>query len=157
MGSSVSSATTTTASRTSSRPFAKSPRISTTRRVSSPNTERAEEATRHVEEVVKSLTSSHSLSKQTHEQLRQLNALAQHVNQKLRSLGATKELVDRANAQMNEVNEVVWDVDRKVKKLADQSQWVKEIEGSVERFQERNCLPLWVDQGDGGVVGSTKD
>ena len=20
-----------------------------------------------------------------------------------------------------------------------------------------NCLPLWVDQGDGGVVGSTKD
>ena len=21
----------------------------------------------------------------------------------------------------------------------------------------RNCLPLWVDQGDGGVVGSTKD
>ena len=22
---------------------------------------------------------------------------------------------------------------------------------------ERNCLPLWVDQGDGGVVGSTKD
>ena len=98
--------------------------------------ERAEEATRHVEEVVKSLTSSHSLSKQTHEQLRQLNALAQHVNQKLRSLGATKELVDRANAQMNEVNEVVWDVDRKVKKLADQSQWVKEIEGSVERFQE---------------------
>ena len=23
--------------------------------------------------------------------------------------------------------------------------------------QVRNCLPLWVDQGDGGVVGSTKD
>ena len=22
---------------------------------------------------------------------------------------------------------------------------------------QRNCLPLWVDQGDGGVVGSTKD
>ena len=22
---------------------------------------------------------------------------------------------------------------------------------------EGNCLPLWVDQGDGGVVGSTKD
>ena len=22
---------------------------------------------------------------------------------------------------------------------------------------ECNCLPLWVDQGDGGVVGSTKD
>ncbi|TDI35766.1 MAG: hypothetical protein E2P02_27305 [Acidobacteria bacterium] len=98
--------------------------------------ERAEAATRQVEEVVKSLTNSHSLSKQTHEQLRQLNALAQHVNQKLRSLGATKELVDRANAQMNEVNEVVWDVDRKVKKLNDQSQWLKEIEGSVERFQD---------------------
>ena len=97
--------------------------------------ERAEEATRQVEEVVKGLTSSHRLSKQTQEQLRQLNALAQHVNQKLRSLGATKELVDRANAQVNEVNEVVWDVDRKIKKLNDQSQWVKEIEVSVERFQ----------------------
>ena len=24
-------------------------------------------------------------------------------------------------------------------------------------FFYRNCLPLWVDQGDGGVVGSTKD
>ena len=26
----------------------------------------------------------------------------------------------------------------------------------LENF-ESNCLPLWVDQGDGGVVGSTKD
>ena len=25
------------------------------------------------------------------------------------------------------------------------------------RLLYRNCLPLWVDQGDGGVVGSTKD
>ena len=24
-------------------------------------------------------------------------------------------------------------------------------------MNKRNCLPLWVDQGDGGVVGSTKD
>ena len=29
---------------------------------------------------------------------------------------------------------------------------------AVEKAKrERNCLPLWVDQGDGGVVGSTKD
>ena len=27
----------------------------------------------------------------------------------------------------------------------------------IERKKLRNCLPLWVDQGDGGVVGSTKD
>ena len=29
----------------------------------------------------------------------------------------------------------------------------------VEEIRKRssNCLPLWVDQGDGGVVGSTKD
>ena len=26
-----------------------------------------------------------------------------------------------------------------------------------EAKTRRNCLPLWVDQGDGGVVGSTKD
>ena len=26
-----------------------------------------------------------------------------------------------------------------------------------EGLSDRNCLPLWVDQGDGGVVGSTKD
>ena len=37
---------------------------------------------------------------------------------------------------MNEVNELVWDVDRKIKKLNYQSQWIKEIEGNVERFQE---------------------
>ena len=24
-------------------------------------------------------------------------------------------------------------------------------------YMRGNCLPLWVDQGDGGVVGSTKD
>ena len=24
-------------------------------------------------------------------------------------------------------------------------------------MMKSNCLPLWVDQGDGGVVGSTKD
>ena len=27
----------------------------------------------------------------------------------------------------------------------------------LETKTESNCLPLWVDQGDGGVVGSTKD
>ena len=37
-----------------------------------------------------------------------------------------------------------------------------ENEQEVGRFRrlgdvEGNCLPLWVDQGDGGVVGSTKD
>ena len=28
---------------------------------------------------------------------------------------------------------------------------------AATRNLEGNCLPLWVDQGDGGVVGSTKD
>ena len=27
----------------------------------------------------------------------------------------------------------------------------------AQDYARRNCLPLWVDQGDGGVVGSTKD
>ena len=27
----------------------------------------------------------------------------------------------------------------------------------IVSIREGNCLPLWVDQGDGGVVGSTKD
>ena len=29
--------------------------------------------------------------------------------------------------------------------------------GKLQVNYGRNCLPLWVDQGDGGVVGSTKD
>ena len=28
---------------------------------------------------------------------------------------------------------------------------------SLSAYFQGNCLPLWVDQGDGGVVGSTKD
>ena len=31
------------------------------------------------------------------------------------------------------------------------------VEDHMATKEERNCLPLWVDQGDGGVVGSTKD
>ena len=34
-------------------------------------------------------------------------------------------------------------------------QWSSSRESSG--IPNRNCLPLWVDQGDGGVVGSTKD
>ena len=33
----------------------------------------------------------------------------------------------------------------------------EELGADVEGKIARNCLPLWVDQGDGGVVGSTKD
>ena len=29
--------------------------------------------------------------------------------------------------------------------------------GEVDGKAFRNCLPLWIDQGDEGVVGSTKD
>ena len=97
---------------------------------------RAEDITHRVEDVVKSLSNSQALSKATQDQLRHLNALAQHVGQKLRSLGATKELVDRATGQLNEVNELVWNMDRKLKKTAEESQWLKEIESNVERFQE---------------------
>ena len=68
--------------------------------------------------------------------MRQLNALAHHVAQKLKSLGATKDIVDRASAQAGQVNELVWDMDRKITKLNDESQWIKEIEGNVARFQE---------------------
>ena len=32
-----------------------------------------------------------------------------------------------------------------------------EVDVKIEMIRSRNCLPLWVDQGDGGVVGSTKD
>ena len=34
--------------------------------------------------------------------------------------------------------------------------WLK-VWGDRFGNSKRNCLPLWVDQGDGGVVGSTKD
>ena len=52
---------------------------------------------------------------------------------------------------------------------AQREEWVKlfgidEIKGDLTTpgysktlKPECNCLPLWVDQGDGGVVGSTKD
>ena len=33
----------------------------------------------------------------------------------------------------------------------------RETLGVLNMMMPRNCLPLWVDQGDGGVVGSTKD
>ena len=33
----------------------------------------------------------------------------------------------------------------------------KELKTSEDETFHCNCLPLWVDQGDGGVVGSTKD
>ena len=51
-----------------------------------------------------------------------------------------------------------------VRASADFLEGILETEGiSVTRYSSapgkvnRNCLPLWVDQGDGGVVGSTKD
>ena len=42
--------------------------------------------------------------------------------------------------------------------VAEQRDERRELEGlRVIGMDESNCLPLWVDQGDGGVVGSTKD
>ena len=37
------------------------------------------------------------------------------------------------------------------------SEQAKRRRFTAEYKLRSNCLPLWVDQGDGGVVGSTKD
>ena len=89
-----------------------------------------------------------------------LSAYATQIKELKASLEATelprleKELRILQTAKRRHEAETVAEIEKLQEHEAKKTRIAKE---KAKEKKKRNCLPLWVDQGDGGVVGSTKD